>query len=131
MRARLKRDHNVRLPDGLRTIAAGTIVELGERLAERISDRIDLFDDDDDAPEAEVDLRPTRGEPDLRVDDPQHVLRAVKEAHGGKLNRVTVDVLEDVLDAFGINEDDIEGTGANGNVIKRDLVRTLEALDEE
>ena len=42
----------------------------------------------------------------------------------------TVKELEAEIEARGINHDSIVGTGANGNVLKEDRVRALEADDE-
>lgn len=47
---------------------------------------------------------------------------------GSGLESMTVDELEALLTAAGVDLDSIEGSGKNGSVVKADLVRAAEAL---
>lgn len=50
-----------------------------------------------------------------------------RKAADRKLSDFTVEELEAKLEEAGIEMETIEGHGANGNVLKRDMVRALEA----
>ena len=57
--------------------------------------------------------------------DPRHAAYDAVVTEHGKIEDAPIRVLEDIGDAYGINEDNIEGTGARGRIIKADWLKIL------
>lgn len=98
--------------DGRRKkVSAGQVipVPLGEAAQEAFADRIEPLDAGEDvsAEDADAEAETT-----------------------GDLGDLTVAQLRSRLEDLEIEEADIEGTGANGNVVKADLVRAIEDAQE-
>lgn len=68
----------------------------------------------------------TPTEAEFRLNADRLELVETPSGHSTSLSDLTVSELQDLADEHGIDEDDIEGTGSGGQVVKADWIRTLE-----